>query len=279
VKRAALAAVSLLLACCNANDVVLYGAAAAGAANETGDGTGGTTSMPETGGTDASGGSGATGGTDATGGADASGGTDTSGGTSATGGTDASGGMSATGGMSAAGGSGNVLGSAGTDALTPCLSNDDCYPTDYCSKTSCADTEGVCVPAPVFCDVKPATVCGCDNVTYWNSCVRAGYGVAADRPGDCGPMGARPPCMSDEDCGAPGLTCAHLLRSGSMTCTNPGGTCWGIPPDCEGNDMDPRRWVPCDYVGGPLTDAECFSTCDAIYSGGVYVPAPRGACP
>ncbi len=269
MKRAALAAVALGLACCNANDVVLYGPAAAGAGDTTGDGAVGGTSASETGGSGAYGASGTSGDTSALGGMSTTGG---------------AAGMTATGGTDTSGGGGAMAGSGGAEPFTLCHTNDDCSSTYYCSKATCGDDTGVCLPVPLFCDAKPAPVCGCDDVTYWNSCVRAEYGVSADRPDECGPQGALPPCMSDDDCGAPGLLCAHLLsRPGDMNCSDPRGTCWGIPLDCDPSDMDPHRWLPCDAggMGSPMGNPPaCVSTCEAIQSGGAYVSPPRGyLCP
>jgi hypothetical protein len=248
-------ALVLALAGCEGNDVLLYGSdgsahadtsAAAGAGNGTNSG-----GLEEGGGFldtddgDDTGGSGNTGGTP-----------------------DAGATTSDTG---AASGAGN-----GDDAGgTPCTTNADCPPSWFCSKQACEDSVGTCFNTPIFCPPDPMPVCGCDHVSYWNTCVRQSYGVGADRPYECGPNGEHAtPCFTNEDCIVPGLTCAHLLQP-TGDCSDPGpGACWGTPPDCS-NSMQNRRYVACP----PPPDGSavaCISACDAIQSGDYYVQAPRG---
>jgi hypothetical protein len=255
VKQAVLSALALVLACCNANDVLLYGPAAAGAGDVNGDGAVGNMGSTATGGSNATGGSG---------------------GTHATGGTDATGGTSAAG--SNAGGTGDVAGGGGTTALTSCSSDADCESAAwYCSRLSCDDAAGVCLPVPIECDAVFDPVCGCDNITYFNTCVLESYGESARHPRDCSDMNVHAPCMNDDECGD-GRTCVHLFpRPDEMNCSYHFGTCWGIPSDCDGSDMDPRKWVPC---GPPaMGNPGCVSTCVALQSRGAYVPAPPNACP
>jgi hypothetical protein len=55
-----------------------------------------------------------------------------------------------------------------------CSSSTDCMSTQYCNKTlgNC-DGKGVCTPIPSFCPTFCSYVCGCDKVTYCNSCYAA----------------------------------------------------------------------------------------------------------
>jgi len=266
VKGRWLAALPLVLVCCNANDVVLYGPAAAGAGDVNGDGAVGNTGASAVGGTDATGGTGGMLAAGGTGGVSATGGTDATGGTTAAGGTDGS-------------GLGGVSGGAGTTTLGSCASDEDCGSAAwYCSRLNCEDAAGVCLPFPIECDTGFDPVCGCDNITYFNTCVLQSYGESMQHPHECSDMNVHPPCMSDDECGD-GRKCAHLFpRPGDMNCSYRVGTCWGIPDDCSGSDVDTRRWVPC---GPPAmgNNPECVSTCVALQSRGAYVPAPPGACP
>ncbi len=66
-----------------------------------------------------------------------------------------------------------------------CASNDDCLVSQYCAGAvgTCAQ-EGSCETRPGICPLVFAPVCGCDAVSYDNSCLaaQAGVRVAADGP-------------------------------------------------------------------------------------------------
>ena len=54
-----------------------------------------------------------------------------------------------------------------------CINNSDCrMPMSVCEKASCGAASGRCKRKP-FCDTHFAPVCGCDNVNYWNDCLRS----------------------------------------------------------------------------------------------------------
>jgi hypothetical protein len=155
---------------------------------------------------------------------------------------------------------------AGAPAPAPirCVTIADCPTTDYyCSMTSCDAQTGTCVLAPVVCDPSEAPVCGCDNITYFNDCLREANGIAASTPN---------PCMNNPQlCGGPsntqcpdGALCARLgLIHGPCTDAIP-GTCWFLPAKCP-TTPPPDLWDSCDSAG-----ALCVDTCNAITQGGAY---------
>lgn len=67
-----------------------------------------------------------------------------------------------------------------------CDSNTQCAPTDYCFHDGCEGT-GVCVERPELCPLVWDPVCGCDGMTYGNSCDAAGAGVNVKSTGECPP--------------------------------------------------------------------------------------------
>jgi hypothetical protein len=240
--RALLLALALALAGCNAADVILYAAADAGMEGGSA-GAGGSATGDSAG----SGGDGGTGGTSG----------------------------AVLGGLAGAGGASGLVGESGApgDGSMHCMTNLDCPSTWFCSKADCANTSGSCAPRPIFCDANALPVCGCDHVTYWNSCVRQDFGVSAEHAGECGAIGTI--CTTNADCGAAGVTCEQLLLPPMDDCAEPGlGTCWATPNDC-GMTTENRRWLACSEpgIGSP---ASCVTTCDAIQSGKRYTPEPRG---
>jgi hypothetical protein len=65
---------------------------------------------------------------------------------------------------------------ASTDA-GGCKSSLDCLSTEYCDKAlgDCSGT-GTCTAIPSFCSSLCSYLCGCDNMTYCNSCYAAKNG-------------------------------------------------------------------------------------------------------
>jgi hypothetical protein len=168
-------------------------------------------------------------------------------------------------------------GAATMDAGIPaaCFDTNACPPGWTCSKgLGCAVPSGVCEPRPVICDPNPLPVCGCDQITYWNDCVRKQNGITGSTPGQCG-VGARV-CTSASDCNVPGAVCSHV-NPAALACSSLGpGTCWVTPLDCSGTPPAPK-WALCQSPPlPPLTPVPCVNTCEAIRSGQQYATAPAG---
>jgi len=81
---------------------------------------------------------------------------------------------------------GNNQPQGGNDQL--CMSHSECGDTTkfYCCKESCSNTDqGVCTEMPGECSNPLDKVCGCDGITYDNSCCAAKAGVNVECSGPC----------------------------------------------------------------------------------------------
>jgi hypothetical protein len=159
--------------------------------------------------------------------------------------------------------------------MTTCTGDSDCASTDYCAGTGCG-TPGTCAAKPAMnsCGNGGPKVCGCDNVTYANTCAAESTGVRVATHGGCADAGTASDAGSGrtdagesdaghadagrrdagtvEDAGtadAGGCTsntdCAHGEYCNGTTCTDV-GSCTPIPtgpcsprlqPVCGCNDM------------------------------------------
>lgn len=137
-----------------------------------------------------------------------------------------------------------IFGAATADAQ--CGSNQDCDTEEYCMKADgdCIGT-GTCEILPPACPLNIDPVCGCDGLTYNNSCManQAGTSIAFD--GECPP----PPCQVTSDCGF-GEYCVKDLGSCQSI-----GFCQDAPLDC------PLLIVPEPKCGcdGLDYDSECWA--------------------
>jgi hypothetical protein len=167
-----------------------------------------------------------------------------------------------------------------------CATADDCSNGFFCDLPTCSAASGTCQPYPVgSCpdagpdDSNEALECGCDKITYWNSCVRSRFGVSKAYDGACVPDPSQPPCVLDAGACPTGTLCAQLGPSGhgpqSDPCAHPPlSSCWALPPRCP--SMDPSSsvflWTSCE------NGATCIDTCNAIAQGGAYRGAGTHEC-
>ncbi|MGO9708236.1 MAG: Kazal-type serine protease inhibitor family protein [Polyangiaceae bacterium] len=136
--------------------------------------------------------------------------------------------VSPTGGETGRGG-GTVAGDAGV----ACTSNAGCTAGQFCQKSSCDSAIGVCAPRPLegaCLGDQLGSTCGCDHLTYANSCWAQVYGENIFATGQCVlPTGGA--CTSQADCG--GASYAAAVYCAATTCGQTAGTCERIPGACE----------------------------------------------
>ncbi|HEX6276898.1 MAG TPA: Kazal-type serine protease inhibitor domain-containing protein [Polyangiaceae bacterium] len=272
------------------------GGASGASGNETGGsetgGTSGSSSGSTTGGSAAGGASGSNTGGDGTGGTPA-GGTTGDGGAAAESGNDSGGtatggtatGGTATGGagMGGAGMSGAGVGGAGTAGMGgagmggagkggkggggmpgDCADDDDCESNAYCQKATCDAAKGTCRPLGPECRGAMAEfepVCGCDHITYWNTCVIEHEGINIAATGEC-TGSSRPTCTRDEGGeSCPSRSHARCYRPvdvcGDTSPTT--GVCWVLPSECPDDEPQTTR-----YCGGTAGSARCIGFCEVL---------------
>lgn len=90
----------------------------------------------------------------------------------------------------------------------------DCGDKRYCASDTCGGS-GTCQPRPEVCPDNWAPVCGCDGVTYGNSCDAAAAGVGVEHEGECGQAGG--------ECGGP----LDVVCPEGSYCVSEDGTCGG----------------------------------------------------
>ena len=103
-----------------------------------------------------------------------------------------------------------------------------CAANEYCAG-GCSGT-GQCAVKPDACITLYKPVCGCNGLTYGNSCGAASAGMNVATTGECGPPPLPGCCKADGDCkggACIGTTCKDLgeLKKGQ---------CWSAA-QCEGN--------------------------------------------
>lgn len=144
---------------------------------------------------------------------------------------------------------------AGPDSATPggCTRNDQCTASQYCMRSTAAcSAEGECAARPEVCPDVINPVCGCNGISYMNSCEAAVAGVSVASTGECGgsctPM--RSCCTADAECGREG-----------MACVGPAAECRGV---CKPTPEAGQCWRDSQCPSGVCTGAricECGAAC------------------
>jgi hypothetical protein len=84
------------------------------------------------------------------------------------------------------------LAPAPAEAQTSCTRDNQCAANEFCefAAGTCpkknSGATGTCVVKPEACTQQFDPVCGCDNQTYGNDCIRRMAGVSLKSTGECG---------------------------------------------------------------------------------------------
>lgn len=196
-----------------------------------------------------------------------------SGGNAGAGGNVSAGGNAGAGGNVTSGGSSGTAGSGGMGGAggAVCFDNGACGTTEYCSKPTCTAAAGHCSPRPTTCTgTKQETVCGCDGITYHDSCLLHSNGqngspssTGACAKSDSGTL----TCSSDDEasCVAKGGLCGFKAALDcSIIPTVKTGVCWILPTTCPGVD-DPNA-----HSCSSANPQSCASECTVIKSRELY---------
>ena len=69
--------------------------------------------------------------------------------------------------------------------ISSCIDNSDCNENDYCFFENCYIGPGTCEVRPEYCPDNYDPVCGCNFITYSNTCEAAANGVSVAYMGEC----------------------------------------------------------------------------------------------
>ena len=136
-----------------------------------------------------------------------------------------------------------------------------CNKSESCDISGCyPDAGGVCVPWVPACPSLSAPVCGCNNVTYPNDCVRINAGVGKKSAGAC--LSDSPLCSTDKAASCPAdayCAVATGLCKGSGQCVKKPQVCITLyKPVCGCNGLTYGNSCGAQAAGTNLvSDGEC----------------------
>ncbi|MBN2802930.1 MAG: hypothetical protein JXR91_07535 [Deltaproteobacteria bacterium] len=163
-------------------------------------------------------------------------------------------------------------------SVVSCWGQEGCAKSQYCNFGNCLAETGVCEDVPTMCPLNMDPVCGCDNVTYSNSCAAAVSRMTVDHKGACeadvcSTLNKQGCCSTDCPCTEKGQTCALAAYDGSSqtgVCKSSLiDGCWSVA-DCNDGQMG-QMCVGASVCG-------CGDNCFLPDTEGSCLAASAGAC-
>jgi len=156
---------------------------------------------------------------------------------------------------------------------TACQTEEECEEGWVCDIHGCdEDAQGICAPSRDLCPATWEPECGCDGLTYSNSCMRVGNKVALDYLGECGggeseceteggqclssPIDITYPANCEEDYGMTTveLLCPAMNQSCCMDTTPNSCSEAQSYEECDGYFFDECVWDIDECVGNPCLE-------------------------
>ena len=126
-----------------------------------------------------------------------------------------------------------------------------CPPGQFCSRTSCLSNDGVCETIGADGCETSGPQCGCDNISYYNACLRQAAHVSRLSDAACDP-GTALKCGPQISCPVDGASCA-TISAFPLPSVNSGPDGGFDLPD-GGGLFDLRDGGPFDLPDGGLFD-------------------------
>jgi hypothetical protein len=152
-----------------------------------------------------------------------------------------------------------------------------CRPGQFCAKNSCDSNDGVCWEIESDACAGPDPVCGCDGITYYNSCVRLSAQAGFAFHGGCiGQIGVIPKhCSDSRACRPYNAFCAVVLPTPPRSFSPPSVDGAAIPCAAAGEALSmylapylASCWAFADAASLPVCDdAGCIEDIDSVRSG------------
>lgn len=174
----------------------------------------------------------------------------------------------------------NANDGGGSPPGAPCKDNAECSGGEFCDRATCGEPFGRCTRVPAFCAPDLAPVCGCDQVTYWNDCLRRLSGMSMAAPGEC-VRGASCLTRGETECPSASARCGRLLTNPTGCRPDVPGTCWVLPSDCPRDDRGQPvggGWEECGAPGPGPSPMKCMGLCETIRSEKVFKRSPPNEC-